>query len=847
MRLFFDLGELSLGSLGKGKTGKKGKLGGKNFLALFNQTQQKGQMTGLTLGKVEGKPGKTTGLGLMSEKTFNLPREDQAKGKQLKLLTQNGEVTLLKAKAKQTNGAEQPKLVKGEKGWMIRNDKASSLKQAETSEEGALELKDAAKLKQKKGAKGSVETDPLKIDVAAVPKEPSEKPLIVETGPAKKGKNAPSKVEVVEEAANAATALTKGKGKTKASAAQTGAAQPDKQAVLSDAPGQASQVTTKVAAGKAGVVSAAVAGEVKQTSKKVLSKQLLDPEKPVKQASDQTENADAKGSGESKQVPTKAPSKAKGEQQQQTTSESPLKLGNETQNVGKRGEKITGAGDQAGKTMPFSKPVTRGNVEHTPAAQKEVPRPHPAAAQRGEVPTPIVPGSIPTHEVPLPSLHKSTVKHQQAESSPFLKRQPTSQQQGENALFSDKKAQAQTRFQPVQKMPSSKMASWIAAHRESLQANKVEITAVQHEAGVGKARPDLNQLVRGSIEKTSIKLPQNQKAATPVGKADVQQPVAEQGVKLAEMQAKEPNKTVLVNSLSADAKSKNSKKMAAAANHTAAKATTVKQGPQPTMAQAVVNQGEVEAVPAFAAQKQTVITPTGEQQVPEHMSKLGVEDRSLTSAMDKAQAKASLGSLRGSGNETSVATSQQGVHQSAMSADIPRDAEGLPQPMFRDLEAELAKAVRIRPNAVTLKLNPQELGEVRIRVIRRGEQLQAKIQAENPQTADLILENQSKLDERLREQGIEISQFDVMTGGGSAGGFDQGQSGWERQAEYAMRADVVAGDPWGRVSESESERAAVHEAADHEAIAESDPAELEHVDLEGEALTYKATEVETTV
>ena len=89
------------------------------------------------------------------------------------------------------------------------------------------------------------------------------------------------------------------------------------------------------------------------------------------------------------------------------------------------------------------------------------------------------------------------------------------------------------------------------------------------------------------------------------------------------------------------------------------------------------------------------------------------------------------------------------------------DATGLPQPMFSQMQEGLQQAYILRPRSITVKLMPEELGEVKVKVTIENDQLQAKIQTENQRVTAIIKDHQHELEHRLREQGIEFERFDV--------------------------------------------------------------------------------------
>ena len=83
------------------------------------------------------------------------------------------------------------------------------------------------------------------------------------------------------------------------------------------------------------------------------------------------------------------------------------------------------------------------------------------------------------------------------------------------------------------------------------------------------------------------------------------------------------------------------------------------------------------------------------------------------------------------------------------------------QPLYRQMENGLYEAYVVRPKSVTVRLHPDELGEVRLQVAEEQEKLKAKIQTESKKVSALIRDHQAELEYQLREKGIEFDQIDV--------------------------------------------------------------------------------------
>ena len=101
---------------------------------------------------------------------------------------------------------------------------------------------------------------------------------------------------------------------------------------------------------------------------------------------------------------------------------------------------------------------------------------------------------------------------------------------------------------------------------------------------------------------------------------------------------------------------------------------------------------------------------------------------------------------------------------------------------------------------VRLRLSPPELGALRVEMRVDGGQLTARIEAETQQTRQLLLDNLPSLRERLEQQDIKITRFDVdlfsnTTGNPSHGAGQQSadeRSGLRVQARRTSNVDADA-------------------------------------------------------
>ncbi len=87
------------------------------------------------------------------------------------------------------------------------------------------------------------------------------------------------------------------------------------------------------------------------------------------------------------------------------------------------------------------------------------------------------------------------------------------------------------------------------------------------------------------------------------------------------------------------------------------------------------------------------------------------------------------------------------------------------------------QAYVLRPRSVTVKLVPEELGELRVRVALDQDQLQAKIQTETQRVAAVLRDHQSELEHRLREQGVDLHRLEIR---------EEARDGSRQQARHSF-------------------------------------------------------------
>lgn len=98
-----------------------------------------------------------------------------------------------------------------------------------------------------------------------------------------------------------------------------------------------------------------------------------------------------------------------------------------------------------------------------------------------------------------------------------------------------------------------------------------------------------------------------------------------------------------------------------------------------------------------------------------------------------------------------------------------------------DLYDALRASVSQRNNSVTMKLSPDNMGEMRVKIDLQGKDVHLTVLAKDHQTAEMIASTISELKQKLQDGGLNIAQVSV---GYENTGFDQNSSQSDRQVIY---------------------------------------------------------------
>ncbi|MBN2644259.1 MAG: flagellar hook-length control protein FliK [Desulfuromonadaceae bacterium] len=104
--------------------------------------------------------------------------------------------------------------------------------------------------------------------------------------------------------------------------------------------------------------------------------------------------------------------------------------------------------------------------------------------------------------------------------------------------------------------------------------------------------------------------------------------------------------------------------------------------------------------------------------------------------------------------------------------------DGSSLPAARIVEQTIEQLVvhsRGESSVVTVRLHPEELGELQLRMVMEGEQLKVHLHAQTQQVQEVLEKNFPRLREALQDQGLTVEDFQVSVDSGQRG-YDQAGS-----------------------------------------------------------------------
>ena len=207
-----------------------------------------------------------------------------------------------------------------------------------------------------------------------------------------------------------------------------------------------------------------------------------------------------------------------------------------------------------------------------------------------------------------------------------------------------------------------------------------------------------------------------------------------------------------------------------------------------------------ESDPLPSRQPQEVVTASAVPVVPELSdSAPDTEQQSSggeSSDKDRSVAVPQPGRDVLSARSTHVRTTfEHGAASLTVPADLP------PQEQRDQLVRQLAERmsryeVRDGVDRITVRVNPEHLGQVQLHFRMDNHRLQVEVMAENRQTRDALVLHSETLREALSRQNIIMESFDVSTGGRWSGSSGQESQQWRELAR--QRQQTASWMPSGR-------------------------------------------------
>lgn len=229
----------------------------------------------------------------------------------------------------------------------------------------------------------------------------------------------------------------------------------------------------------------------------------------------------------------------------------------------------------------------------------------------------------------------------------------------------------------------------------------------------------------------------------------------------------------------------------------------------------LLNRQDVETVlrqrqtPAQVAANSSGLSANGAEKVAETMLNATTGNKEATVDMAPAKANAAVDALlqRAAGDTTPQADSHQAVvhtaHQQTPSATSStfapgqRPAVNVPDSHIVNQTVEhLSIHARGESSSVTVRLHPEELGELQLRMVMEGDQLKVHLHAQSQQVQDVLERNFPRLRDALQDQGMTVEDFQVSVDSGDAqqqqSFSQQGHNRGQGSVAVTMDADMMA-------------------------------------------------------
>ena len=125
-----------------------------------------------------------------------------------------------------------------------------------------------------------------------------------------------------------------------------------------------------------------------------------------------------------------------------------------------------------------------------------------------------------------------------------------------------------------------------------------------------------------------------------------------------------------------------------------------------------------------------------------------------------------------------------------------RDGSTLPESrVVQQTIDHLTLHARGDSSSITVKLHPEELGELQLRMVMEGDQLKVHLQAQSQQVQEVLERHFPRLRDALQEQGVTVEDFQVSVDSG-----ERNDQQFSQQREFATALDV---DPFSIIDEDD--------------------------------------------
>ena len=228
----------------------------------------------------------------------------------------------------------------------------------------------------------------------------------------------------------------------------------------------------------------------------------------------------------------------------------------------------------------------------------------------------------------------------------------------------------------------------------------------------------------------------------------------------------------------------------------------------------LLNRQDVETVirqrqtPAQVATNTNGLAANGGEKLAENLLNAATGGAEAGTELTTAKPNTAVESLlqRAAGDTTShdaQAALTHTAHQQTSSSTASTFALGQRQPVtvpdshiVNQTVEHLSVHARGESSTVTVRLHPEELGELQLRMVMEGDQLKVHLHAQSQQVQEVLERNFPRLRDALQDQGVTVEDFQVSVDSGDAqqqqSSSEQGHTRGQGSVAVTMDADMMA-------------------------------------------------------